>query len=126
MKPVPGPGLSYDVAGFGRITLYFLAEVANEDAQVLRLLDVIATPHGCEKRAMRKYLVGMSHHEDQEVKFLWSEVNFISTDGDAAGFEIDVDVASFDLRQVVIAEVGPPETDAYPCGSSSIPNGLVT
>src|SRR5262245_17084753 len=74
MKAVTDPRLGENVVRVRRIRLNFLAQLADEDAQVFGLLDVVTTPDGTQQDAMRQHFAGMAEQIHQQVVFLWCQM----------------------------------------------------
>src|ERR1700730_896104 len=80
------PRLGKNVARRGRIGFEFLSQVADEDAQVLVLLDVIASPHSCQQRVMSEHLSGVVYEINEEIKFLRRQTDLTTTHGNIPRF----------------------------------------
>src|SRR5579859_454308 len=112
MKAVTNPGIGHDVL---RLVARFdlLAQLVDEDAQVFRLLHALSTPYGIQEHAVGQYFVRVPRHENQQLEFLWRQVDFPASDAHLARFRIDVKIAIFDglrwlfFRRAHAAKVGP-------------------
>src|SRR6266498_5746181 len=67
-EPITYPRLGKNVARRGRIGFEFFSQIADEDSQVLILLDVIATPYSCQQGMVREYLFGVINKISEEIK----------------------------------------------------------
>src|SRR6266478_5546911 len=67
-EPITYPWLGKNVARRGRIGFELLSQIADEDAQVLILLDVIATPYSSQQGMVREYLSGVINEINEEIK----------------------------------------------------------
>jgi hypothetical protein len=81
------------LAGF---SLELLAELSDEDAEILRLVGGLRTPDRCEQGAVGNHLPGMAREMEEQVKFLGGEVNGPAEDGDGMGVGVDDEVAGFE------------------------------
>ena len=91
MKAVADPRLGENVVRVRRIKLNFLAELADEDAQVLGLLDVVTTPDSPQQNAMREHFPGMADQVYQQVVFLRRQMHLLTPYGDPAGVQVDAE-----------------------------------
>ncbi len=94
-EPITYPRLGKNVARRGRIGFELLSQVADEDAQVLVLLDVIATPYGSQQGVMREHLSGVVYEINEEIKFLRRQTDVATTNGNIARFQINMKVSLF-------------------------------
>ncbi len=69
----------YWLAGFA---FEFFAQLADEDAQILRLMRRLRAPDGSQQRAMRHHLAGVAGQMQQQIEFLGREVNGLALHGD--------------------------------------------
>src|SRR5579859_5587308 len=76
--------------------LDLLAELADEDAQVLGLADTVNAPHRREQRTMGQHTSGMFRHVEQKLKLLGGEAHVRAPDGYAMGIRIDHEIADVD------------------------------
>jgi hypothetical protein len=84
VEAVADPRLGQDMAGFGRVGLDLLTEVADEDPQVLGLCDVVSAPDCGEQRAMREDFTGVSEEVNQKIEFLRRQMQLLPAHGDVA------------------------------------------
>ena len=67
-EAVADPWFSLDVFP-GRVALEFFAELADEDAEVFRLLGGLCAPDRGEKNAVSEDLAGVAREEQEQVEF---------------------------------------------------------
>ena len=70
LEAVADPGFGEDVAWRGCIGFDLFAQVADEDAQVFVLFDVVAAPDRGEQRTMRQNFSRVLEEVDEQIKFL--------------------------------------------------------
>src|SRR6185369_17057429 len=93
LEAVADPGFGEDVAWRGCVGFDLFAKVADEDAEVLILLDVVAAPQRGEEGAMSKHLAGVLYEIDQQIEFFRREMNRFASHRDLTRLEIDMKVA---------------------------------
>lgn len=89
----PGFGLYVLLASF---SLEFLAELPNEDAEILRLVGRLGAPNGSEQSAVSYDLSGMAGEMQQQIELLGGEMNWSAKDGDGMRIRIDNEISGFD------------------------------
>src|SRR6185369_14329703 len=98
LEAVADPGFGEDVAWRGCVGFDLFAQVADEDAQVLVLFDVVAAPQRREQRTMSKNLAGVFYEVDQQIEFFRRQMNWFASHRDLARLEIDVKVSRVENR----------------------------
>ena len=127
MKAVADPRLGENVVRVRRIKLNFLAELADEDAQVLGLLDVVTTPDSPQQNAMREHFPGMADQVYQQVVFLRRQMHLLTPYGDPAGVQVATRKSPVSSRLVTLPGTASARRRAARtrANSSAIPKGLV-
>ena len=93
-EAVADPWVSLDVFP-GRVALEFFAELADEDAEVFRLLGGLRAPHVGEQDAVGEDLARIAREEEQQVEFLGCEVHGTAGDGNGVRAGVDEEIADF-------------------------------
>ena len=70
VEAITDPWLCEDVARFGGIGFDLLAKLADEDAQVFGLFDVIAAPDGAQQCAVRERFIRVADEVDKQLVLL--------------------------------------------------------
>src|SRR5205085_11760106 len=70
VEAITDPRLCQNVLRSGRIRLDLFAQLADEDAQVFGLLDVVAARDGRKQRAMREHFAVLPEDMPEQIKFL--------------------------------------------------------
>ena len=83
-EPVADPWLGLDVLAAG-FAFELLAQLAHEDAQILRLMRRLRAPHRGEQRAMRHHLAGVAGQVQQQIEFLGSQVDRLALNRNGVG-----------------------------------------
>src|SRR5437763_11082068 len=94
VEAITDPRLCQNVLRFGRIRFDFLAQLADEDAQVFGLLDVVAAPDAREQRAMREHLAVLPDEMHEQIKFLWRQMHLAPAHRDAVCCEINAKISN--------------------------------
>ena len=94
-EAVADPWFSLDVFP-GRVALEFFAELADEDAEVFRLLGGLCAPDRGEKNAVSEDLAGVAREEQEQVEFFGGEVHGAAGDADGVRGGIDDKIADLD------------------------------
>ena len=68
--------------------LDLFSKLADEHAQVFRLLRAVGAPHGGQKLAMRHNLVRIAREIHQQIKFFRSQLDFAIAHGNDVSIEI--------------------------------------
>src|SRR5262249_30097447 len=95
LEAVANPGICQDVSRLV-VRLELVAQLIDEDAEILRLMDALSAPHGVQERAVSEHLVGMARHVDQQIKFFGREVTFFVPSAHRTCFRIDIEVSRLD------------------------------
>ena len=99
VEAVADPGFGEDVAGRGGVRFDLFAQVADEDAQVLVLFDVVAAPQRGEQRAVSENFAGVFYEIDQQIEFFRREMNRFTSHRDLARLEIDMKISQVEDRR---------------------------
>ena len=83
---------------FACFCLKLFAKLAHKDAEILRLVCGLRSPHGGEQRAMGNDLAGMTREVQQEFKFFWRQVDGLAGDVDAMRSGVNHKVSGYDRR----------------------------
>src|SRR4051812_14590808 len=89
-ETVADPRLGEDVLGLRRVGLDLLAQLIDEDAEVLGLVAVIGAPLRLQQLAMSYRAAGVRDEVAQSLEFLRREADIFSIRVDFARIEIDL------------------------------------
>src|ERR1700688_458543 len=89
LEAVTNPGFGKQVLRRRRITLDFLAQLPNEDAQVLWLFRAVGSPDSGQQRAVRDHLARMPRQKNEQVEFLRREMDLTPCDFHRARIQIN-------------------------------------
>src|SRR5205085_6776826 len=95
VEAITDPRFGENVARRGRVGLDLFAELADEDAQVLGLLNVIPAPDGGKQSAMRQHSPCVANEVSEQLEFLRCQMNLATFDGDGVRPQIEVEMAGF-------------------------------
>ena len=93
-EPVTHPGLGLNVLAAG-FAFEFLAQLADEDSQVLRLMRRLRAPHRRQQGAVSHHLSRVAGKVQQQIELFGREVNGFALDQNAVGPRVDHKVAGF-------------------------------
>src|SRR6266446_7989197 len=68
LEAIPDPGLGENVLRSCRVRLDLLSQLADENAQVLGLLDIVAPPNRRQQRTVRENFPSMTGQMDHQIK----------------------------------------------------------
>ena len=91
IEPVPDPWFGEQVPGFDRIGLQFLAQLADEHAEILGLFLGGLSPNRAQQSFVRQDAVRMPGHEDEQVEFLWRQTDRLPVHADAMVVKVDME-----------------------------------
>src|SRR5208337_678449 len=97
-SPVADPGLRLDDFGRGRIALDLGAQLADEDAQILRVLGMRRSPHGGENLAVGDDPTGVAEKDGEEIVFLRRQLDRNAVARNEALVEVHDDALDLDPR----------------------------
>src|SRR5579872_2256848 len=88
-EAISDPGFGKEIFRRGVLGLDLLTQLADEDAQVFRLLGAVRSPDGSQERAMGYDFAGPAREIHEEIKFLGREMDYTAGNLDRTGVEID-------------------------------------
>src|SRR5260370_24903992 len=95
-ETIPYPGLGHYVGRRSGIGIDLIAELADKQTQVLRLLGAACAPDRGKQRAMRSHFVRITGKIDEQLKFLWRQLQFAATDGNRVRVQVNAEITIFD------------------------------
>jgi len=95
-EAIADPGFALDIARVSG-TFDFFAELGDEDAKVLRLVDAAGSPDGAEQGFVGEDAAGILREDDQEIELLGGEVDLIAAERDGVRLPVDVEVSFGDV-----------------------------
>lgn len=94
VETVADPRLGLDVL-FTRFALKFFAQLPDKDAQILRLVGRLRTPHRGQQRTVRHHPACVAREVQQQVEFLGRKVDGLALHSDAMGVCVNDKVTRF-------------------------------
>src|ERR1019366_10641360 len=89
IKPVANPRLGEEAGGMGGVRFDLLAKLIDEHAEILYLPAIIRPPHGLKKFSMGDGHIRIAGEVTKKVKFLGSQMHFLTVHSNPASNEID-------------------------------------
>src|SRR3984957_20691353 len=94
-ESVAHPWLGLDVLA-ARFALEFLAQLADEDSQVLGLMRGLCAPDRRQQGAMCHHLTGVASQVQQQLEFLGREMGWLALNGEGVRLHVNYKVACFE------------------------------
>src|SRR5947208_1354700 len=114
IESISYPGLGDEIPRVGRIRLELLAQLTEEDAQVLRLLLRGLSPYRLQQNSMRDDAVRVAREVDEQIELLRRQPHLIAVDMDPSSLQVDAEVADVERRQIRGAAGRAAERRAHP------------
>ncbi len=106
MQAVADAWLGEQVARAARVWLDLAAQLADEDAQIVRFILVMRPPDGAQQGAVRDDLAGVDRQIFEYLVFGGGQAHLVAIDGDAAALEVERQPAALELRIAACATTG--------------------
>src|SRR5580698_8721406 len=90
-----------------------LAKLSDENAKVFRLIGTRGSPDGPQQGLVSHDAASVLQEQEEQIEFLWSEMDFFSANDCAMGVAVDVEVALGQNRRGLLGTVRVRATELY-------------
>src|SRR6266540_6943171 len=113
--PISHTRLRDDDARIIGVSLDFLTQVPNVDAQVLSILRMRGSPHGSENLPVGHDLAGVPCKKRQELEFLWRQLHLFVRARHATTKVVDLNLLDSQNRYFILPPHAMPQRRPHPC-----------